>query len=47
MESTSHGRTMLTNLKTQFQLSISDPWNEHWWTRVMVNFTPNGYANTQ
>jgi hypothetical protein len=28
MESTSHGGTMLTNLKTHFQLSISDPWDE-------------------
>ena len=44
MESTSHGGTMLTNLKTHFQLSISDPWDECWWTGVMGKLYPNGYA---
>ena len=44
MESTNHGGTMLTILKTHLQLSISDPWNEHWRTRVMGKLDPNGYA---
>ena len=44
MESTSHGRTMLTNLKTPFQLSISYLWDEHWQTGVMDKLYPNGYA---
>ena len=44
MESTSHGSTMLTNLNTHFQLSISDPRDEHWQTGVMGKLYPNGYA---
>ena len=40
MESTSHGGTMLTNLKTHFQLSISDPWDERWQTGVMSKLYP-------
>lgn len=44
MESTSRGGTMFTNLKTHFQLSISDPWNERWRIGVMGKLYPNGYA---
>jgi hypothetical protein len=44
MESTSHGSTMLTNLNTHFQLSISDPRDEHWQTGVMGKLYPNDYA---
>ena len=44
MESTSHGGRMITNLKTHFQLSISDPWDECWWTGVMGKLYPNGYT---
>ena len=40
MESTSHGGTVLTNLKTYFQLSISDPWDERWQTGVMSKLYP-------
>jgi hypothetical protein len=41
MESTSHGGTMLKNLKTHFQLSIGDPWDERWQTGVMGKLSPN------
>lgn len=44
MESTSCDGTVLTNLKTHSQLSISDPWKEHWQIRVMGKFYTNGYA---
>ena len=44
MESTSHGGTMLKNLKTHFQLSIGDPWDERWQTGVMGKLYPNDYA---
>jgi hypothetical protein len=44
MESTSRGSTMLTNLKNNFQLPISNSWDERWRTRVMVKHYPNGYA---
>jgi hypothetical protein len=35
---------MLTNLKTLFQLSISNAWAERWQTGVMGKLYPNGYA---
>ena len=35
---------MLANLKTHFQLPISNPWNECWQNGVMGKLYPNGYA---
>lgn len=44
MESTSRDGTMLANLKTHLQLSISGPWDECWQIRVLGKVYPNGYA---
>jgi hypothetical protein len=35
---------MFTNHKTHFQVSIGNPWNECWQTRVMGKLYPNDYA---
>lgn len=35
---------MLTNLKTHFQLSFSNPWDECWHVGVMGKLYPNDYA---
>lgn len=44
MENTSHGRTMLANLKSHFQVSIVDPWAEQQQLVVVGNFYPNDYG---
>ena len=44
MDSTCHGDTMLTNLNTHFQFSISNLWDGRWWTGVMGELDPDGCA---
>lgn len=44
VESTSCGGTMFTKLKTHFQLSVINPWDEWWGMDAVGKFYPNGYA---